>query len=383
MTKKRILIVGDGNHQFITNYVRWIKNESTDKYCVDVFSYSSLQNQKSSLIYDNAYGINNENRLIKLVLGIKGVRRFFRFFLYKKIISKLTYYDFIHFHYISEDAYFLTRQFKNITKSKIIFSIWGSDMYRVKLNKTINFISACQMADYLTFTNEKSIDYFKTKYFWKKNNLKLCRFGLQPLENLKQLSKNRDECKKQLNWNRNKLAITIGYNLSPLQQHLEILDQFESEIFKEFKSYFQLILPITYGGNEKYKNQLLEKLNRLPFDYVVYDSFLTDEKVCQLRKASDVMIQLQVTDQFSGSMQEHLYARNVVVTGSWLPYETMKNEGVWFIEINNLNELPRIISEIAIKYGEYWGKTTGNPKIIEKLSSWKNTIHPWLDIYNN
>ena len=157
----------------------------------------------------------------------------------------------------------------------------------------------------------------------------------------------------------------------------------ESKFQKELMDEIQLILPITYGGTPKYKNQLLEKLKQLPFEYIFYDTFLTDEKVAQIRKASDIMIQLQLTDQFSGSMQEHLYSRNVVITGSWLPYETMKENGAWFIEIDKLEELYKVIPEIIKDFEKYELKTKNNPQVISELSSWDKNIYSWIDLYNS
>lgn len=382
MSEKRILLVGNGNHQFITNYVHWLKKSTKSNFIVDILSYTKVKDENKKY-YNTVFRNNDRNLIYRIISKTKGVRRYYRFFLYNKIIQTLPIYDVVHFHFISIDSYFIIEQFKKKTTSKIILSIWGSDMYRVNSTSEKGFIEACQKADALTFTNQKSIDYFKMKYNWNKNNLKLCRFGLTPLENLKRLATTREECKKQLNWNLQKMAVTIGYNLHTAQQHLEILTQFDNEKVKKLKDKIQLILPITYGGTPKYKNQLLEKLKQLPFESITYDTFLTDEKVAQIRKASDIMIQLQLTDQFSGSMQEHLYSRNVVITGSWLPYETMKENGAWFIEIDKLEELAKVIPVIIKDFEKYELKTKNNPQVISELSSWDKNIYSWIDLYNS
>jgi len=382
MSEKRILLVGNGNHQFITNYVHWLKKSTKSNFIVDILSYTKVKDENKKY-YNTVFRMNDRNLIYQIISKIKGVRRYYRFFLYIKIIKTLPLYDVVHFHFISIDSYFIIEHFKKNTTSKIILSIWGSDMYRVNSTSEKGLIEACQKADALTFTNQKSIDYFKMKYNWNKNNLKLCRFGLTPLENLKKLTTTRLECKKQLNWNPKKRAVTIGYNLYTAQQHLEILTQFDNDSTKELIDEIQLILPITYGGTPKYKNQLLEKLKKLPFEYIIYDTFLTDEKVAQIRKASDIMIQLQLTDQFSGSMQEHLYSRNVVITGSWLPYGTMKENGAWFIEIDKLEELSKVIPEIIKDFEKYELKTKKNPQVISELSSWDKNIYSWIDLYNS
>lgn len=380
MTEKRILLVGDGNHQFITNLALWLTKYPKNKFVIDIFSYTTLQKENKKY-YNTIFGEIGNNLFYNIISNIKGVRRCFRMLFYNKILSSLPKYDVIHLHYLSVDSYFLIEQFKKKTEATIIISLWGSDMYRVKHINERGFIDACKKADIVTFTNQKSIDYFQSKYKWNKKNLQLCRFGLAPLKNLRNLSSSSEECKKLLGLDTKKLAISIGYNLSPAQQHLAILSQFENSEVKSLKDKIQLILPITYGGTYKYKNQLLKYLKQLPFDYTVYDTFLTNDKVAQIRKASDIMIQLQKTDQFSGSMQEHLFARNVVITGSWLPYQTIKEYGAWFLEVEEVEELSKVIPDLINNFQKYEQKTINNPQSISELSSWEKNIINWINLY--
>lgn len=381
MIEKRILLVGDGNHQFITNLITWLNKHNQYKFIIDILSFKPILDENKKY-YNNIFRINDNNFLYYFIHKIRRIRVYYRFYLYYEIIKKLPNYDFIHFHYIGVDSYFIAKQIKKKKKSKIIFSIWGSDLYRLSSKYEKGFLASTRYANIISFTNEKSLNYFSSRFNWEKNNLKLCRFGLAPLESLKEIKTTKKETKKLLNWNKTKMAITIGYNLQPAQQHVEILNQFNNEKVKKLKDKIQLILPITYGGTPKYKNQLLEKLNQLPFEYTIYDTFLTDEKVALIRQASDVMIQLQLTDQFSGSMQEHLYAHNLVITGSWLPYETMKEHGAWFIEIDKLEELTKIIPDVINNFEKYEQKTNNNSQAITELSSWEKNIQAWIDLYN-
>jgi hypothetical protein len=38
-------------------------------------------------------------------------------------------------------------------------------------------------------------------------------------------------------------------------------------------------------------------------------------------------------------MQEFLYANNIIITGSWLPYEVFDNEGIQYVKIDDISEL--------------------------------------------
>ena len=108
---------------------------------------------------------------------------------------------------------------------------------------------------------------------------------------------------------------------------------------------------------------------------------MNGSEIALIRKATDIMIQVQTTDQFSGSMQEHLYAQNVVITGSWLPYKAMKNEGIYFEEIRNIAEITDLLPEIIRNCSTYESKTHQNTEIISNLSRWENNIQAWSKLY--
>lgn len=377
---KNILLIGNGNHQFINNLSWWLKCSNTN-YQIDILSILPVEKDKKEF-YHSVYIIYNIVLFYRVINKIKWLHRICRFIKYRKLIRRLPKYDIINFHFIEEEFYSLTRMLKKNTTSKIIYSIWGSDMYCLKAEDTKHFINSCELVDYITFTNRKSLEHFCKNFNWKKDNLNLALFGSNALEELKKLEVTKDKCKDLLGWNKDKLAITIGYNLSSAQQHLKILEYFDREELKILKNRIELIFPITYGGNKKYKHQLLNRINSLPYRTWVYDSFLDDRNIALIRNASDIMIQLQPTDQLSGSMQEYLYTRNVVITGSWLPYAVLKEKGAWFIEIDEFMELLIVLPELINNYSLFVDKTEKCRNAITELFSWNNNIHSWINLYN-
>ena len=50
MNKKKILIVGNGNHQFITNYVYHLNKNNN--YIIDILSYTTIK--KNNKLYYNS-----------------------------------------------------------------------------------------------------------------------------------------------------------------------------------------------------------------------------------------------------------------------------------------------------------------------------------------
>ncbi|MEX0939735.1 MAG: hypothetical protein WD607_03665 [Candidatus Paceibacterota bacterium] len=377
MSKKRILIVGNANHSLITNYVKWLKKTRRDLE-IDILTDRLIKNS-ARVYYNNVYYINFYNLLYSIIQRIPGIRALYASYLYSNIIKEVSKYEFVHIHFLSMHFSYFIFLVKKYTNTKVITTIWGSDFSHHYYKDKKLFKTACSLSDKITFANKKKREKFIEKFQWKKDNLLLCRFGLAPLEILKEINITKEEAKKKLGWDHNKIAVTIGYNLNPLQQHLKILQELNS--LKEYHKDIELILPLTYGGNKAYKRKLLKTLNKLPFNYRIYDEYLSDYTVSLIRKASQIMIQLQKTDQFSGSMQEHLYTRNVVITGSWLPYQTMKDYGINFLEVERIDQLSGTLIQVLKNYNNYHKDTSANPAAVLELSLWEKNISNWAQLY--
>jgi len=95
------------------------------------------------------------------------------------------------------------------------------------------------------------------------------------------------------------------------------------------------------------------------------------------------MIQLQKSDQLSGTMQESLFAGSIVITGSWLPYQVLQDEGVYFKSISEFSELPGKLFEIIQNLNKENQKCSRNRSIIHRFSSWEYTINDWLLAYQS
>ena len=378
MPNNKILLFGNANHQFNTNFVRWLRRKSNFTQ-IDIVSDRQVKHGAKGY-YDFIFCINFIHLFFRLIKQIPYLRRVYSFLLFSLKLKGIGKYDAIHVQVLNLHALYFVLYFQMFFDAKIIISIWGSDYYKHSGKYRNIFLSACNAADKITFSNEQTVSHFRNQLNCSKDNIYICRFGLAPLEQLKEFgSMQRKEAKESLKWNKSKISITIGYNLNPAQQHIKILDQLSK--LENYVDQIELIFPITYGGNKKYKKELLEKVRSLDFRFIVYDEFLTDEKIATIRYASDIMIQLQLTDQFSGSMQEHLYARNVVITGSWLPYQTMINSGINFISIDHVEDLAGRLEDVLKNYNSHFDNTKQNPDAVLNLSSWEQNISDWIRLY--
>lgn len=379
----KVLLVGDKDHVFIYNLVKWLRKTNKSIKSIDVISRKRTKNNTDKY-YSNIFCYEPFN------VSVLFLRRFYKEksknIYFKKKIKKIEKnYDLIHIHYVEhrlvENADFIA---KNIT-GRLVVTVWGSDFYRSNEYSRKRMLPIFKRADKISFENPEMMEEFKLYYSLKfgLNFDKLCvvRFGLAPLEQLKLLDLNRKECKSKINIPPTAVSICIGYNASMGQQHLTILDSIEKIIGKLNKEIY-VILPLTYGGNKDYFGQITDKLNSLSYNVKVFTGFLSNYDVAVIRKATDYFINLQITDQLSGSMLEHIYAGNVIITGSWLPYNILNELGVEIVKIDEVGQIGEKVYEL-IQSEEHFKNEPKNSKKIYQFSYWGNCIKEWNNLYAN
>lgn len=366
---KRILVVGNGEHYFNKKLYTKLKSQGI---LVDFFSDTSLSFDENNP-YKEVFTASIKEKKIPWFFNFKGGKGFFIDKYLKKELKKLIktkQYDIIH---IQGAKLWALRAIKSFPFSKIL-SVWGSDIYRVNRIKLTWLKKGIRRIDVLTFSSSDT-KFFFTENFFFHPRIELIRFGLDLLEVIKQQAPLFKKTNK-------KTIITIGYNRDKEQQHIKILNAFKL-LPKNLIEDIEIILPFTYGHIDiVYKNNITHILEKLGVTYSFLDHFLSEEELAKKRLETDIMIQLQVTDQFSGSMQEHLFAKNIVITGSWLKYSDLVNEGCYYETVNDTKDLAEKLSYIIANLQKHKALCENNPHIIKKLSSWENNINDWKKLYN-
>lgn len=377
----KILIIGDKTHVFIYNLVKWLLKSNSSIESIDAISRKRIKHEADKY-YNRIFSYEPYN------VTVPFIRRFYKdksknkYF--KKILKRIEGdYDIVHIHYVEhrlvENADFLAQ---NIS-GKLIVTFWGSDFYRSSEVEREKMLPLLKRADNIGFENPEMLNelaqYYKKNFNIEFSKLSIARFGLAPLEDLNSLELSKNECKAKLKIPNNSIAVCIGYNASIGQQHFEIFDSL-SKMNNINADEIYLILPLTYGGNAAYIDQIIEKVNSLQFKFKIYTGFLSNKDVAILRKASDYFINLQITDQLSGSMLEHIFANNVVITGSWLPYDVLSELGIELVKIDQVNQIGKVLEKL-IQSGAHLKNESGNSKIIYNNSYWGNCISAWNKLY--
>lgn len=387
----KVLLVGDTSSYFIDKIRTNL--ERTKKYQIYTFNINPKNADKGSIKKSKvSWKKIITSRLARILSKIKilYIKNFlYQLFLkkeYVKFRQQIEKYDIVNFHLIDDNSLNYVKYYQeniHLPNQKLILSFWGSDFYKRDKSKDLSLNEILLKTDVITFTNEKTLQSFKNEFnSIAIKKIKLIPFGLEQLDFIETDVETKVKSKTTLNIPLGKIAVTIGYNASKNQQHEKIVAELD-QLTKDSKLVrdLHLIVPLTYGADEMYKRMISEMYAKLPFSNTIYTRYLLDDEITHLRQASDLMIQLQETDQFSGSMQEYLFARNVVLTGNWLPYERLIDSKVYFHRLNSVHDLHKHIVKIIENYEMEYTLTVDNPEKIYNISSWSNTIDLWDELY--
>jgi hypothetical protein len=186
----------------------------------------------------------------------------------------------------------------------------------------------------------------------------------------------REKAKELLGIN-SKYIITIGYNASESQHHIEIINSI-SEIKNKLPQNTLLVFPMTYGPRQQV-GRVEQKLKEQGWDYLIFDKYLSYQEIVNLRKCSDMFIHAQTTDSNSASLAEYLFCQAIVVNASWLRYKHFEQFGEPYYLFSDFKDLPSII-ETAIE-----GGTKVNNDLIDFLKqySWAYKTTKWVSLFTN
>lgn len=291
-------------------------------------------------------------------------------------------YNVVDIHFFGT-FYYKTIDLLRSLGNKVKITIWGSDFYRSSPEVRDKQGLYYEMIDSIQICTDAMKDDFLSYYKNFEDKIQIAHFGITQFDLIDKISveENIEDIKHKLNLPIDKKVITCGYNGSAGQQHLAILDAF-SNLDDSLKEQVFLLLPMTYGVTIEILNKVREQLNLLEIDYLILTEDLTSEDVSRLRLASDIAINIQVTDAFSASIQEHLYSQNIVIVGEWLPYGKLEQSGVYYIK-SSLENLTLHIEETITRYPIIKERSLVNKERMHQLSSWDVVTRDWVKLYTS
>jgi hypothetical protein len=302
-------------------------------------------------------------------------------FLRRRVRKELSSYDVINIHCVSLIYRFLIKGLRKRGKL-LIASLWGSDFLRANVFALRALGYVLRFSDVITSNNPEVLKRVASHYGSFSERFKVVRFGLRSLDKIGELrlSEGCSGSKVALGLPMDKTIITCGYNAIREQQHAIMVDALAA-LPTNVKSRIYAVLQMSYPDNPMYRQEIKKRLDAGSVNYLMIDKMQSFEDVCRLRLASDMAINLQVTDSLSGSIQEHIFAGSYLIVGSWLPYEVFESIGVPLHKVSNSIDITKAIENYLVVQGKRENIAPAYADALYDFSSWRTNIIKWKDLY--
>lgn len=301
------------------------------------------------------------------------------YFLQIKTVLSSGKYDIINLHYVDEFNVLLCVLLKRLQKSKLILSYWGSDLFRMPIKVLKRTGRMVKHADYITFDNGDMKTEFDRLYPWsykKRNDVVFLGLPILNIIEQKMKSLSEEEIRKKWNIPLDKKVVSIGYNAIPEQQHLAVINCI-SRLREEDKTNIFLLFQMTYARDEEYCLQVKKCAEASGCQFMFLEHFLPDEEVAEIRIITDIYINAQKTDAFSGSVCENLFSKTVLVNAKWLRYKEFDKVKFKFIEFSDWMDLEDKLNKALNENVDL----SSNSELIWSMRSWESCAPKWEEVY--
>lgn len=353
---------------FFSTYTKQLIENMSGRY--EDIEFSILTNAKES-----AEKIKSEQ--------LKHIYYFRRMADLKTILEQLPMYDAMQLLWMEREWAYFYKLIRRKTR-RLNLNVGGSDFYRAgELERNFKR-GLIEYADTITAETVATIHDFETFYGNSiKNKLSLLPFGIEILELI-----NKSEClpkkviKQKYNIPFDKIVVTCGHNASCEHQHAEIIDAI-NDLPEELKKQLICVFPMTYPqGQQEYIHKIEKKIKAIGQQHITLTKFMSFQEMAEYALISDVMIHVQSTDQLSSTMLEEMYAGSIVITGKWLPYQSLHEMGMFFLDIDSIVDLAVSLEDIILNLKRYKKNCIVNKEIIWEHSSWERLASRWHELWN-
>lgn len=302
----------------------------------------------------------------------------------KTILTLLPTYDVIHFLWIEVEWSFYADLARSKAK-RLVLTVGGSDFYRASERERAYKRKLILYADYINLENSITRNEF-IGYYGREvsEKTKLVPYGMELLDDIDKMENVFDDIKKkELNIPSNKIIVTCGYNALSAHQHLRLVETL-GNISDEVKEKIVCVFPMTYpSGQDAYIQSVSEALNKNRLDHVIFTDFMPDRQIAQYATLSDIMIHVQITDALSSAMREEMYGGAVVIAGKWLPYDILREKGIYFLDVATVGDVSEILEDVVKNIEFYKSKCQNNRCLIRNEYSWDAVAKAWYGLWKD
>ena len=295
----------------------------------------------------------------------------------KTILEQLPVYDAMQLLWIEDSWVYCCRLIRTKTK-KLNLNVGGSDFYRASVVERDYKRKLIEQADCITAETEQTVQNFKEYYGSIAQKTGLLSYGMEVLDFIK---KNADashsSIKKKFGLPEDKIIVTCGHNANRAHQHKKIIEAIGG-MCESVKRQLMFVFPMTYGSRaDGYISEVSDALQSEGLEYTMLTKFMDFQEMAEYAIISDIMTHVQTTDQLSATMLEEMFAGSIVIAGSWLPYHSLHEMGIYFLDIDTISDVTRTLQEVVFDIGIYKEKCAGNKEIIRKNYTWDEQASKW------
>jgi hypothetical protein len=382
-TMLKILAIGNINTIFTFEYVTEILSDIPEvKIDIATFCDDEKEIVPERLQYcrDNEINIVCLGKYVSRKKIISALGKYYEKF---KALSIVKNYDIVQFLFVNSVESFLVCKIAP-KSTRIVSTFYGSDLLRAKAIDRLLLNKVLKRSDCITLGSENMIQAFERTF--DSRYLEKCVKADLGSNNAPVLAAQIDnidkaECKKRFGIPEDKLSIFCGYNGRREHRHIQIIEEL-MKMDQSIKDKVCLVFHCGYELADSYKTEILQSAEKSGIEYVMISEYLKGIELAKVRKAADIMLNLQVSDALSNSMMENIYAGAVVVKGTWLDYPDLDKAGVYTVSINSMNDLLACISEIVENYNVHSEKCVLNKEPCLKLMSWDTYKEIWKKVVN-
>ena len=382
MIGKKILIVGNADSIHIYNYILNLLLETN----IDITIYNRVGPEVPIRAEYASFYAQNNVKIVTSPVPVQINKLSYLGFLIKTffIVKSLGRFDYLQFHYVQETIapvfYLLRRRF-----GKIILTYWGSDLYRLNTVRRSLTKGLVNSAKHIVMLTTDMVDYFNNlpkKYSKNSYKCTVVDFGnmfYPGIDELRQSGISITQVKACIGLETDKTVVTIGYVWrKPMRQYETVQALLKGG--KEYLKKIQVALPVWGIPDEEYE-KLDVLLKKSGVSYKLFRDFMDPETVVKFRVSTDVFVHTQTTDALSSAMMEHLYAGSVVINGKWLYYDMLDEKGVYYMKVESIDDVDRVLENVLLSLDDYKIKTSINHDILKSFSSWEAYKNKWLALY--
>ena len=299
---------------------------------------------------------------------------------YIRAARRYSPFDVIINMFVSPDTLYCAIAQK-IDRERVLAYFCGSDIIRADALTCFRLKSLLIKTDHVVFASTSVQKTFEEKIGYL-NDCKqtTIRLGLSVFSNIdwELTNSSIEKCKRSLGIPIGKITVSIGYNGSEAQNHLCVLKQIKL-ISPEIKKKILILLPMTYASTKQYSAQVEAVAKVTGCEVMIFNEYMDHKTIAQLRLATDIFINAQVSDGLSASVLESMYAGASLLNASWLHYIEYDNWGLKYRNFSKFEDLPELLSNVM---RTPLMRNEKNREILSSKMSWHQCKVAWDKLLN-